>query len=254
MENGAYVSKGTRVGILPGHLRELHPVHELRSSAELWVMAVPHPDPDPAAEPDPEDSTTGTCVPSVSSPRTQGASTAPTRGPKQRREQIFTNNWTQLGAPCSYQNLCWKPKTYDRIQRSSSGKHPSIHACTQHKSTDTGTNCCTPPLLGLRAGVGRAFPQSLLPLSPLLLPKGRTLNYEKSAKERNPRSKAPGNTPLVHVSVPLPHLHRPQLRGRRGQGGARGRVLHCQNKAHGGIPQPCTEPVTKASVLSDLIR
>lgn len=30
MENGAYVSKGTRVGILPGHLRELHPAHELR--------------------------------------------------------------------------------------------------------------------------------------------------------------------------------------------------------------------------------
>lgn len=117
----------------------------------------------------------------------------------------------QLGAPWSYQNLCWKPRTYNRIQQSSSGKHPSMHPCIQYKSTDTGTDCCTPPLLGLRAGVGRAFLQSLLPLSPVLLPKERTLSYEKSAKERNPRSKAPGNTPLVPVPVLLPHLHCPQF-------------------------------------------
>lgn len=88
VKNGAYVSKGTRVRVLPGHLRglirptssagtpggatrangafgidlilwnlKLQAVHvpfSPRSSAKLWVMAVPSPDSDPEAEPNPE--------------------------------------------------------------------------------------------------------------------------------------------------------------------------------------------------------
>lgn len=178
----------------------------------------------------------------MSSPQTQGASTAPTRGPKAPREQILGDNraptWGALQLPKP------RPETWDQIQRLSSRIHAFIHAL-QYKSADAGSRAAPRPCFGLRAP--SPFLLSLLPSNPVLLPKGKSLNYEKEQRNEISGLEAPARAPQVPVLVALSPPPPSPARGRRGHIGARGPALLCQNKAHRGSPRPRTEAVTKAS-------
>lgn len=101
--------------------------------------------------PPPQASTAGNCALSVSSTRTQGAATAPTRGPKTPPEQILGDNraltWGALQLP--------KPLPEAQNMGPNSAvlpMHPCIRTRIQYKSADAGTNGAPLPRFWLRAG------------------------------------------------------------------------------------------------------
>ncbi|XP_043774427.1 translation initiation factor IF-2-like [Cervus elaphus] len=210
-----------------------------RCSAELGVRTVPRPDLDPAAKARATGlGDRGICALRVGSPWTQGASTAPTRGPQALREQILGENQAPTrGAPPLPET--WNPGPSLSGSPPQRRPHPSGHA---HTHTMRMRGDLRSPLR--LAESGRPLPAPLPPAPPGPRPEEQ-LNYER-AQEEIVGSEAPADAPRV----PVPGARSPPppspARGGRGRGGARGPTLLRQNKAHRGSSRPRTEPVTKA--------
>lgn len=135
----------------------------------------------------------------------KGLSTAPTRGPKAPREQVFrVNQPHQPETPCSRQNPNPKPRPWDPIQRFSSSSsvnptmHPSIlacihacmHACIPYKSVDRSADSSLPSY-GLKTGA--PFAALLPPAQPRPPPRRENSSITKGAKKRNPGLKRPAH-------------------------------------------------------------
>ena len=195
--------------------------------------------------PQPQASATGICALPVGSPRTQGASTAPTRGPKAPREQILGQNRAPTrGAP-------QPPKPWPETWNAGPDSAALLpHRCLRPSSrahSDTMRIRREPRSPLRQAESGRPFPAPPPPAPPGPRPEGEQLNYEKSEGRK---SQAPRRPPTLLWSPspsPRPHPQLPQLGGGgAGGGGARGPAPLRQNKARRGSPRPRTEPVTKA--------
>lgn len=150
--------------------------------------------------PPPQASTTGICALSLSSLRTQGASTAPTRGPKAPPEQILGDNraptWGALQLPKP------RPEKWDQIQRLSSCIHASMHTIQIHGRRHESCTSSLP-----RAKSRAPFPAVPPPSQPCPPPQGVKAQLRKGAKERNPRLGGAGRCssgPRPCRAVPTP--------------------------------------------------
>ena len=169
--------------------------------------------------PQPQASATGICALPVGSPRTQGASTAPTRGPKAPREQILGQNRAPTrGAP-------QPPKPWPETWNAGPDSAALLpHRCLRPSSrahSDTMRIRREPRSPLRQAESGRPFPAPPPPAPPGPRPEGEQLNYEKSEGRK---SQAPRRPPTLLWSPspsPRPHPQLPQLGG-GGRGGRRG--------------------------------
>ncbi|XP_065785721.1 atherin-like [Muntiacus reevesi] len=186
-----------------------------RCSAELGVRTVPRPDLDPAAKARATGlGDRGICALSVGSPWTQGASTAPTRGPQALREQILGENQAPTrGAPPLPET--WNPGPSLSGSPPQRRPHPSGRAHT-HIMRMRG-DLRSPLRL---AESGRPLPVPLPPAPPGPRPEEQ-LNYERSAGRnhglRGARRRSSGPGPRRPVPTPTVPSSR-RAGARRGEG------------------------------------
>lgn len=176
--------------------------------------------------PQPQASATGICALPVGSPRTQGASTAPTRGPKASREQIL---WGEPGTdprrPAAAKTLARNLERGARFSGSPPAPMPaSLQPCTLGHNADPPLAALAPAAGGERAPLSRSSCTSRAARPP---PRRRTAQLRKERRQEIPGSKAPADAPLVPVPfAPSPPPAYP-ARGGGGAGAAGRGVLPC---------------------------